>query len=222
MPAFECIQSKAINITKKYLGQGLNFQDTIVTDLEIFFADANSDLSDWKNYISTYQNIGTRISSLTIGTITFTNASILSFQATSSADGMNNGTRGVISLQVEEIVKGDLTNINTAEFNDLYTQINSYSQYIKDISESFDYSVGLNNQYSVNHSITVVPNDTATQNTSPNHSGDAAVMTAAIAQAIVDAYRSSGSNISSIHSTLRNAGVAGSVSYTHLTLPTKA
>ena len=75
MPSFECIQSKGINITKKYLGEGLNFQDTIVTDLEIFFSDANDDLSDWKDFISTYQNIGTRISTLTIGTISFTNAS---------------------------------------------------------------------------------------------------------------------------------------------------
>lgn len=94
MPSFECIQSKAVNVTKKYLGEGLNFQDTIVTDLEIFFADGDNDLSDWKDYITTYQNAGQRTASLTIGTITFTNASILKFEATSSPDPMDNGLKG--------------------------------------------------------------------------------------------------------------------------------
>lgn len=205
MPSFECIKSKAVNVTKKYLGEGLNFQDTIVTDLEIFFADGDNDLSDWKDYITTYQNAGQRTASLTIGTITFTNASILKFEATSSPDPMDNGLRGVIKLQIEEVVLGDISNINSTEFNDIFTQINSYSTYIQEIAESFDYSVGLNDQYRINHSVTVVPNDTATSSSA----GNPTALTGAIAQAIVDNYRSSSSNASSIHSTLRNAGIGG-------------
>lgn len=207
-PGFECITSKGVNVTKKFLGQGLNYQDTIVTSLEIFFT-GDGTLSDWKNYISTYRASGTRTASLTIGSITFTNASITSFDATSSPDGMNNAIdKGTINLQIEEIVEGDLSNINTTEYSDLYGQINSYNEYIQDISESFSYTSGLNNQNDIVHSITVVPNDIATQ----ANSGNPTALTGAIAKAIVDNYQSSSSNLGSIQSTLRTAGVEGYVS----------
>lgn len=51
----------------------------------------------------------------------------------------------------------------------------------------------------------MVPNDTATSSSA----GNPTALTGAIAQAIVDNYRSSSSNASSIHSTLRNAGIGG-------------
>ncbi len=205
MPTFECIKSKGVDVTKKYSGQGLNYQDVIVTTLEIFFSNSTDTLSQWESYISTYRTAGTRTAAITIGTITFTNARIIDFQATSSPDGMNNGLRGIITLKIEEIVNGDLSNL-TGELADFGIQLAINGKYIEDVEETFSYTVGINNQYDITHSVSVTPNDVTTSSVT----GHTLAMT--VAKAIGDGYLSSGSNISSIQSTLRGAGVIGSIS----------
>jgi len=200
MPFTDCVASKSIEVTKKYLGQGLNFQDTIVTNLDIFF-NGTGTLSEWHSYINTYRATGTRAASLTIGGITFSNARIISFNAPSSPDGMNNAFRGTITLAIEEVVNGDLTNL-TGELADIQTQLTSNAKLIDNISESFSYTEQKGGKYDISHSVTVSLGDTAIQGTA------ASTLALTIASAIGNAYRS-GSTTSSIQNTLRSAGVVG-------------
>lgn len=202
MPFGSCVTSKSIDVTKKYLGQGLNFQDTIVTTLEIFFANTSASLSQWESYISAYRATGERAASLTVGGITFSNARIISFNAPSSPDGMNNAlNKGTVTVTIEEVVNGDLTNL-TGELADIQTQLTSYAKIIENISESFSYTEQKGGKYDISHSVTVSLGDTTIVGGVPS------TLALTIATAIGDAYRS-GSTTSSIQDTLRNAGVVG-------------
>tara|TARA_Y100000004_G_scaffold192407_1_gene252892 strand:+ start:2880 stop:4580 length:1701 start_codon:yes stop_codon:yes gene_type:complete len=200
MPFTSCVASKSIEVTKKYLGQGLNFQDTIVTTLDIFF-NGTGTLSEWHSYINTYRATGTRAASLTVGGITFSNARITNFNAPSSPDSMNNAFRGTITVTIEEVVNGDLTNL-TGELADIQTQLTSYAKIIENISESFSYTEQKGGKYDISHSVTVSLGDTTIVGGVPS------TLALTIATAIGNAYRS-GSTTSSIQDTLRNAGVVG-------------
>lgn len=211
-----CIKTKSVDVKKNYLGQNVNFQNVITTQLEVFFINEtnNDSLSAWITVVNSYFNIGSFLPSLVIHGITFSNCRITSIDFPTSPDFNTNAiSRGALTLTIEEKVAGDLSNIiNNSSYTDsntgnqLGTFINSNAAYIDDISEDFNYSIGLNGQYNVTHTVNVTPNDSS--GTSQKDLG------LIIAKALVDGYlpSSSFSSNSSIHSALRLAGVVGTLS----------
>ena len=215
-PNFSCVKTKSVEIKKNYLGQNINFQDTITTQLEIFFINENNDdsLNAWLSQINSYFNIGSFLPALTIHGITFSNCRITSIDFPTSPDFNSNAiSRGSLTLTIEEKIAGDLSNIIN---NSIYTDSNTGNQlgalidsnaaYIDDISEDFNYSIGLNGQYNVTHTVNVAPNDSS--GTLQKDLG------LTIAKSLIDGYlpSSSFSSNSSIHSALRLAGVVGTLS----------
>jgi len=211
-----CIKTKGVTVKKAYIGENLILKNIITTDLEIFFVEASNTetINRWLLEIQKYFELGRLIYDLDIAGQIFgpligsTGCRILKADfPTGPAASENAIKRGVYRITIEEITpfgKGSFTNYPLE--TDLIGQITA--DWLDDITEDISYSIGLNNQYSVSHTVSIVPNVA-------RFKWQDTTQAAAIAKNILDSWRVPDNwevSNSSIHRLFRDAAVEGQVS----------
>jgi len=210
MAAFTtCVKSKSVDFQKNYLGQNINNFDTVTTQLEVFFANnANSnDLTTWLAQIAAWKTAGDFLPTLTVHGLTFTNCRVTSVNFPTSDGGMNSAIkRGSITITIEERYAGDLTNLDSDNYSNLPTLLAAQVHTIKDVSEELTYNLGVNGQFSLNHSVSVSMAD--------GQAALAKTLGLQIAGSILDSYLpdASAGVYTSAHDVLNTAGQEGLLS----------
>jgi hypothetical protein len=196
-PIIECVKAKGVDIQRVYISEGALLKTVITTNLEIFFVqETNTDVIDrWVNDINSYTEIGEPVATLTIGSVTFGNCRITKLSFPTDPSSMQNAAqRGHYVVTVEEVVNGDIFN-----------EVNLTGAMLESLSEEISYSVGVNNQYSVNHTVNVSPNEWM---------GTSTLSPSLVAKAVLDSWTpvNTGMLSNSFHDVLRTAGVVGNLS----------
>ena len=204
---YECVKTKGVDIQRVYVSEGALLKTVINTTLEIFFVeDTNTDVIErWINDVNAFSQIGEPIPTLWIGPVSFTNCRITKLMFPTAPSAMESAVqRGAYSMLIEEVVNGDIFNGTATNDHGQIQQLTG--EMLEGLSEEISYSVGVNNQYSVNHTVSLTPNE---------RMGTSTLTPSLIAKAVLDSWTpvNGGSMLhNSFHDVLRAAGIQGNLS----------
>ncbi|MAF43806.1 MAG: hypothetical protein CMI54_06535 [Parcubacteria group bacterium] len=161
----ECIRTRGISIKKNYLGEVINYQDTVTQTFEIFFINpvSNQDLGKWISMINNYSDLGTWQAQINLYGIKIDNCRITSQNIPTSENSMEDAVgRGRIRLEIEQRICGDVSSIQNHQYYEgihaIFTDPD-VCPYLDAVSEEFSFDYGKGEQVSLSHTVNITPFD---------------------------------------------------------------